>query len=100
MQESHREAQTDHRPHQPAQVVARSAQHRMERIAQLAFQPASIHPMVRLQMSNGGFDRLSPFEPAPLLLCQRLVLAAMNDLHRRIILIHAAIPQVDNQLFG
>ena len=72
----------------------------MERIAELAFQSAAIHPMVRLQMSNGRLDRLSPLEPASLLFCQRLVLAAMNDLYRRIVLIHPAIAQVDNHLLG
>jgi hypothetical protein len=48
---------------------------------------------------DGWLNRLSPLEPASLLFCQRPVLAAMNDLHRRIVLIHAAIPQVDNHLF-
>ena len=72
----------------------------MERIAQLSLEPAAIHPMVRLQVPDGRFNRLSPLEPAPLLSGQRLVLAAMNDLDCRIVLIHPAIAQVDNHLLG
>jgi len=31
------QAETKHRPHQPAQVITRRAQHRMERVAERTF---------------------------------------------------------------
>lgn len=74
------QAQTDHGPQQPAQVVAGGTQHGMQRIAQLPLKPTTIHPVIRLEMANRRFYRLSSLEPSALLPGQRLVLAAMNDL--------------------
>ena len=39
-----------------------------------------MHPVIRLEMAYCRFCRLSSLDPAALLLGQRLVLAAMDDL--------------------
>ena len=49
-QKSCLQAQTDHGPQQPAQVVAGGAQHGIQRIAQLPLEPAAIHPVIRLEV--------------------------------------------------
>ena len=68
----------------------------MQRIAQLPLKPTAIHPVIRLEMANRRFHRLSSLEPSALLPGQRLVLAAMNDLHPRIVTIHAAKAQINH----
>lgn len=50
-------------------------------------------------MPNSRFHRLPALEPAPLLSAQTLVLAAMNDLHRGVVRIHAPESQVDRRFF-
>ena len=64
------EPQTGDCPEQPTDVVPRSAQHRMQRIAGLPLQPAPVHPVVMLQMPDGRLHRLPSLEPAPLLVGQ------------------------------
>src|SRR5512133_246001 len=72
----------------------------MQCIAYLALEPAAIHPVIRLQMANGRLHSLPTLEPPTLLRSQRLVLAAMDDLHIGIVAIYAAIAQIHYHLFG
>jgi hypothetical protein len=72
----------------------------MQRIAQFALEPAAIHPVIRFEMTNRRFYRLSSLEPSALLLGQRLVLAAMDDLHLGIVTIHAPKAQINHDFFG
>lgn len=65
------------------QVVARHTQHRIQRIAQATCQPAPVHPMIGLQMSDRRPDRLAALEPPPLLRRHRLEAPAMDDLDFR-----------------
>ncbi|OLK96546.1 hypothetical protein IXO884_02635, partial [Xanthomonas oryzae pv. oryzae] len=46
-----------------------------------AFEMAAIQAAVLFQMSDHRLYRLPSFDPAPLPSCQRLGLAAMQDLH-------------------
>src|ERR1700710_1425522 len=75
-----RQTQANNRAQQPAQVIARRAQHRMQRIAALSFKPTTSHAMVLLQVANDRFDCLASLEPAPLWVGQRLVFATVNQL--------------------
>ena len=45
----------------------RTAQHRMQRVTAAAAQPAAVHPVVALGMTDGRRDGLAPLEPASLL---------------------------------
>jgi len=60
------QTQANNRPQQPAQVVARGAQHGMKRIAGLPFEPATPHTVVVLHMADDRFDRLASLEPTSL----------------------------------
>ena len=71
----------------------------MQGIPLLSLEPAAIHPVIRLEVANRWFYRLSSLEPAALLLGQRLVLAAMNDLHLGIVTIDATKAQINHHFF-
>ena len=71
----------------------------MEGIAQLAFQPAAIHPMIALKMSNHRLNSLSPFETAPLLFGHGLDLSSVMDNDSWIILVDAPVPQINKNFF-
>lgn len=72
----------------------------MQRIAQLALQPAAIHSAIRFQMPDGRLDGLAALEPAALLAGQRLALAAVDDLHPGVVVIHAPEAQIDDDRLG
>ena len=78
------------RAYQSAHVAAGSAADRVQRIAQGALQPASIHPVIGLQVPTGRLERLAPTQPAFLLRTQALIPAAVNDLLVGIVSVHAA----------
>ena len=54
------QSQADDGAQQPAQVVARGAQHGTQRIAGLPFEPATPHAVVVLHMADDRFDRNRP----------------------------------------
>jgi hypothetical protein len=69
------------RAQQPAQVVAGSTQHRMQRVAGLALEPATQHTVVLLHMADDRLNRLPSLEPASLCARQGLVLSTMNQVY-------------------
>jgi hypothetical protein len=75
------QTKANNRTQQPAQVVASGAQHGMQRIAGLPFEPATTHTMVVLHMADDRFNRLSSLERAALRAGQCLVFAAMNKVY-------------------
>ena len=72
----------------------------MQRIAHSTLQPAPIHPVVGLGVADQWLDRLAPLEQALLVIAERLVLAAVDDLHARVVGVHAPVAQVDDDLLG
>ena len=52
----------------------------MQRIAHGALQPAPIHPVIGLRVADQRLDRLAPFQQPLLVVAERLVLAAVDDL--------------------
>ena len=75
------QAQPDDGAQQPAQVVAGSTQHGVERIAGLPFEPATSHAVVVLHVADDRFNRLASFEPASLRAGQGFMFSAMNQLY-------------------
>lgn len=59
-------AQTEHRPHQPAQVVAGGAEDGAQGVAQGAGEPAAVHAVIGLEMADRRLDCLTSLEPAAL----------------------------------
>ena len=55
------------RSQQPTNVEPGCAQHRVQRVATAAAEPAAIHPVVALGVTDGRLDGLAPLEPASLL---------------------------------
>ncbi|ALS95898.1 hypothetical protein AXO1947_16725 [Xanthomonas oryzae pv. oryzae] len=80
---------------QPAQVVASGAAEHVQCIALGTFEMAAIQAAVLFQMSDHRLNCLPSFDPAPLPSCQRLGLAAMQDLHT--LHVAPAIPQIHNR---
>ena len=72
----------------------------MQRIAHRTLQPASIHPVVGLGVADQRLDGLAALEQALLVIAERLVLAAVDDLHARVVGVYAPVAQVDDDLFG
>ena len=66
------------RPQQPSQVVARRTQHRVQRIAKTALEPAAINAMVGLQVTDDRLHGLTALEPATVQPGQRLVAPPVN----------------------
>jgi hypothetical protein len=81
---------------QPADVEARGAQHRVQRITAGTLQPAAIHAVIALGVADGWLDGLAALEPLALLRVERLELAAVDDLHRRAGFVDTAKAQIDN----
>jgi len=81
VQKNRRDAQPGNGAQQPAQVVARSAQHRMQRVTVGALEPAALQSVVVLGMTDGRLDGLAPAQPAALEFRQALDLAAVDELH-------------------
>ena len=67
-------------PQQPADVVARSTAQSVQRIAERTLQPAPIHAVVGLGVSDQRLDGLTALEQSFLVIAERLVLAPMDDL--------------------
>ena len=72
----------------------------MQRIANCPLQPAPVHPVVGIGVADQRLDCLAPFEQALVFIGERLVLAAVNDLHARVVGIHAPVAKVDDDLLG
>ena len=72
----------------------------MQCIAHSTLQPAPVHPVIGLRVPDQRLDRLAPLEQPLLVVGQRLVLAAVNDLHARVVSVHAAVAEVDDDLLG
>ena len=72
----------------------------MQRITHGALQPAPVHPVIGLRVTDQRLDRLAPFEQALLVVGERLVLAAVDGLHARVVRVHAAVAQIDDHLPG
>ena len=79
---------------QPADVVVRSAQHRVQRIALCPFEVAAVHAVISFEVHDDRLDRLAAFEQSALLIGQPLVLASVFDLDIRAVLVHAPVAQV------
>jgi hypothetical protein len=63
--------------------------------------PAPIYPVIGLHVADQRLDRLAPLEQPLLVVSQRFVLAAVNDLHARVVRVHTLLMHVhDRQLFG
>ena len=93
-QKNRLDAQAGNRPQQPAQVVAGSTAEGMQRIAHRALQPATIHAVIRFQVTNGGLNCLAPTQPAFVLCAHTLELAPVNDLFVRVVGVHPTKPQI------
>ncbi len=84
----------DH-PQQPTNVVTGCAQHRVNTIASFALQVTPIHSVVMLQMPDHWLNRLAALQQSQFGFVQSPLLAALIDPNAGIIVIDAAIPQVD-----
>jgi hypothetical protein len=82
---------------QPADVEPGRAQHRVQRVTRAADEPAAVHAVVALGVTDHRLDGLPAFEPAPLQRGQRLVLAPVDDLHARVVGVHAPVAQVNDR---
>jgi hypothetical protein len=83
-------------PQQPPDVVPSSAQHRVQRIARCARQPAPIHPVIQLRMSDHRLHCLAPLDPTQLLRRHRPALAPMQQLHVRHRHVDSAEPEIND----
>ena len=72
----------------------------MKRIAHRTLKPAPVHPVIGLRVPDQRLDRLAPLEQPLLVIAERLVLAAVDDLHARVVGVHAPVAQVDDDLLG
>ena len=56
--------------HQPADVVARRAAQRVQRVAQRTLEPTTLHPVIGFGVTDQRLDGLAALEPFALLLGQ------------------------------
>ena len=70
----------------------------MQRITHGALQPAPVHPVIGLRVADQRLDRLASFQQTLLMVGERLVLAAVDDLHARVVRVHAPVAEVDDHL--
>ena len=94
------QAQTGDGPQQPADVVARRTAQRVQCIAYRPLQPTPVHPVIRLGVANQRLDGLASLEQSLFMIAERLVLASVDDLHARVVGVHAPVAQVDDDLLG
>lgn len=80
--------------HQPADVVARCAQHRVQAVALRSFQVTTVHAVITLKVPDDWLDRLPALDPLLLLCRERLELALVLDGHPEVVRIHVPIAQV------
>ncbi len=71
--------QAHDRAQQPADVVARRTQHRVQRVPRGTLEPAAIHAVIVLQVPDRWLHRLAPLEPSALRIGQAFELAAVDD---------------------
>jgi hypothetical protein len=69
----------------------------MQRIAHRTVQPAAVHPVIGLRVADQRLDGLAAPEQAPLVRAQRLVLATVDDLHPRVVGVHAPVGSLRRQ---
>jgi len=93
-----RQAETGNGPQQPADVVARRAAQRMQRIAQRSLQQAPVHSVVSFGMADQRRNGLPALEQRPRVGAERLVLDAVDDLHTGVVGVHTPVAQVDDDL--
>ena len=74
---------------QPADVVARSAQHRVQPVAGFALEVAAVHAVIGLEVGDDRLNRLAPPQLLSLLLADSFGLARVHDVHIRVPCIHA-----------
>ena len=71
----------------------------MQGIAGGAFEPASIHAVITLEVADDRFDGLTPLEGLALVLGQGFELAPVIDLDVGIVLIDPAVAEIDVDRF-
>ena len=84
------QAEVDDGPQQPTDVVARRAAQRMQRITHRTLEPTPVHPIIGLRVTGQRLDGPAPLEQALVMIAERLMLAMMDDLHARVVGVHAA----------
>jgi len=65
-----------------------------------AFEPASIHAVITLEVADDRFDGLTPLEGLALVLGQGFELAPVNDLDVGVVLIDPTVAEIDVDRFG
>lgn len=86
MQEGH-SLRNDH-AQQPADLVARRVQRRMQSITDFSLGVTTIHAVIRLEVADDGLNRLSSLEKPPLLLAVSFALAPVHDSRARVVRLH------------
>ncbi len=87
-------------PQQPLDAVARRAQHRMQPVADLALQMATVHPVVGLEVPNHGLNGVAPLDELEPFSVQPLGLTPMCDGQPWVVGIHAAVTEVNHRRGG
>ena len=79
---------------QPPDVVACSAQYRVQTVTERCLEVAAVHAVIGFEVADDGLDGLSAFEVFLLLLRQALELAPVLDADARVVLLHTPVAQV------
>jgi hypothetical protein len=69
----------------------------MQPVTNLALQVTAIHPVIGLQVTDDGFDGVTPFDEFALRTAQALGLATMDDCQLRVVAIHTAVAKIDDR---
>ena len=77
------EVHTEHRDVGRRLDIGEAAAQRVQCIAGGALQPAALHAVVGLGVTDGRLDGLAAFEQPLVVLAHGLVAAPVDDLHRR-----------------
>ena len=64
---------------QPADVVARCAQHRVQPVPDFSLEVTVIHAVIGLEVADDGFNRLAPLEQPSVLLADPVALAPVHS---------------------
>ena len=88
------EATLTNHAQQPAEVVARCAQHRVQPVTLLALEMAAVHAVISLEVADDRLDGLAPLEQLSVLLADSLALAPVHDMHIRVELVDTPIAQI------
>ena len=81
------------------QVVTRGTEDGVQGVAQVAGEPAAIHAVIGLEMTDRWLDRLTSLEPPAVLPIERSDLAPVQDLDLWVVPIDPAKAQIDHHLF-